>query len=465
MAKNQREGAARETRSRERALLAALFVLGFCVRSLFADGDFFGDESWYFYLSQGFGREAAVQFEQPWFHIANRPLFYAFYHLSTYGGLLSFRLLGCTVGALVPVLACVAARRFGASLLSAAVCAACLSVQAQQVRYSAAVFPDPLAAAFGLAAVWAVAVRAPAAACALTICCVASKESFVAVPALIVALDLLMQRERGERVRLTRWHLLTFGLPVAYVGVVTSIALSSPSLRLQGWADSPFSLRHARSMWVGWELWPWLAWLAWRRQLRTLALWLALPLFYLLWSRGLGRGLAPWYVVGPAAFSSVASALALDTVYAACSGMQRRAAATWLVIAACLFCLAPIPLVGLAQVRAQLRQLAGRFPTPDAASQVQAVVTQQAPTRMLLVNCFWAYRYSHLRWGEPSQGVWWYNEHDTQDVLHNAETSSLVVTCKVPGRELIERQLREAPFELLYEDPNYLVSTAQSGRD
>ena len=53
-------------------------------------------------------------------------------------------------------------------------------------------------------------------------------------------------------------------------GAVTSIALST-SLHLQGWADAAFSLRHARSMWVGWELWPCLAWLAWRRQLRTLA--------------------------------------------------------------------------------------------------------------------------------------------------------------------------------------------------
>src|SRR5262245_14388676 len=100
---------ARDGRLRERAFVIALFVLGFAVRWLFADGDFHGDESWYFYLSQGFGREPGVQIEQPWFHIANRPLFYAFYHLSTYGGLVSFRLLGCTVGSLVPVLAFAAA--------------------------------------------------------------------------------------------------------------------------------------------------------------------------------------------------------------------------------------------------------------------------------------------------------------------------------------------------------------------
>jgi hypothetical protein len=279
-------------------------------------------------------------------------------------------------------------------------------------------------------------------------------------------LDLLMQHEGGQRLRLRPWHYLTLGVPVAYIGAVTGIALSDPSLRLQGWSDAQFSLRHARNMWLGWELWPLLAWLAYRRQLRTLALWLALPLFYFLWSRVLGRGLAPWYVIGPAAFACVASALALDQVYAASSGWARlqvkAAAARWApraAIALCLVCLAPIPLLGLLRVREQWRALDGRFPRPDAASQVQAVIAREQPESLLIVDCFWAYRYSHLRWRAPSRAAFWYNDQQTQEILQNAEASALIVTCKNPGHEPIDRRLREAPFKLLYEDAAYQVTS------
>jgi hypothetical protein len=462
----KRPSSARDIARRERAFAIGLFALGFGVRWLFADGDFHGDEAWYFYLSRGFGREPGVQVEQPWFHIANRPLFYAFYHLSTYGGLVAFRLLGCAVGSLVPVLAFFAARSFGASFLSAAFSACGLCVHAQLVRYSALVFPDPLAAAFGLGACWAVAARIPAAACALAVCCVASKESFIAAPAVIVLLDLLGQRENTGRIRLAPWHYLTVGIPVAYVGLITTIAVSSSSLRLQGWSDTPFTLRHARNMWVGWELWPLIAWLAWQRQARTLVLWLGLPVFYLLWNRVLGRGLAPWYVVGPAAFSCVAIALALDQVYAAATSwanLQLTAArARWVPIAAvavCLVCLAAVPAFGLLRAREQWIKLAGHFPTPDAATRVQALIAERQPANVLVIDCFWAYRYSHLRGREPGTAAWWYDAKYTDEIVHAAESAALVVTCRDPQHEPIDKRLSEAPFELLYEDSGYLVST------
>jgi hypothetical protein len=471
MASEPREGEQRSAAadsSLERAFVIALFALGLGVRWLFADGDFLGDEAWYFYLSRGFGREPGVHAEQPWFHIANRPLFYAFYHLSTYAGLVGFRVLGCVVGALGPVLAFLAARRFRASFLSAALSACFLSVQAQQVRYSAAVFPDPLAAAFGLAACWAVAARAPARACALALCCVASKESFIAVPGLIVLLDVIEQRARTGQLRIRRWQVLTIAIPIAYIGTLTAIAVGSSSLRLQGWSDTPFTLSIARRMWVGWELWPVLAWLAWRRQARVLVLWLGLPLFYLLWNRALGRGLAPWYVVGPAAFSCVAAALALDHIYGTCTRwatLQPKAASVhWsprLAVALCLLCLAPIPLVGLLRLREQWRKLDGRFPTPDAASHVQALIAQRQPTSVFVVDCFWAYRYSHLRGQKPATAAWWYNTNDTDRVLRAAQAAALVVTCRSPGHEQIDRLLSEPPFMLLYQDAGYLVSTRE----
>lgn len=437
----------------------ALFVVGFVLRWLFVDGDFGGgDEAWYLYLARGFGREPGVQGEHPWFHIASRPLFYAFYHASTYAGLHGFRLTGCFVGACLPVLAFHAARKLGTSFFSAAISATFLAFQAQQLKYSASVFPDALAAAFALAALWAVAVRAHELVLLTSVCCVASKESFVLVPTLIVLLDVIERRKRGEPLRLNRWQWLTLALPAGYVGLITAINLATPSLRLQGWSSTPFTLGHARNMWVGPELWPLLAWLFWRRQTRTLILWLGMPLFYLAWNHLLGRGLAPWYVVGPAALSSVAAALAIDFIW---MELRSRGAARWTryaILAVCLCFFAPVPLYGLTRVRAQLVKLDGRLPEPDAADEVRSLITRRSPEKLLLVGCFWAYRYTHLRAAEPAAAVWWENVRDTEPVLAAARAASMVVLCRSSGHAAIEQELRRrASLDILYEDDRYLV--------
>src|SRR4051794_4036004 len=84
-------GPADSVRPWERAGLCATFGMGFVLRWLFSDGDFIGDDAWYFYLARGFGLESGVQAEHPAFHLANRPLFYALLHLSTYAGITGFR--------------------------------------------------------------------------------------------------------------------------------------------------------------------------------------------------------------------------------------------------------------------------------------------------------------------------------------------------------------------------------------
>lgn len=221
---------------------------------------------------------------------------------------------------------------------------------------------------------------------------------------------------------------------------------------MQGWSDTPFTLNLARNMWVGPEVWPLLAWLAWRRQAQLLTLWLALPVFYLLWTVLLGRGIAPWYVLGPAALSSVAVAHALDFVSRELAPAKRIA-----VLGLCLCCFAPLPLYGLSRTREQLSRLDGRLPMPGAAPQVVALIERSNPERLLLINCFWAYGYSHLRTGKPAESTWWHRPEDGDYVLQRAREASMVVVCHDAEHAHAEQQLRQMPREQLLDDGAYLV--------
>jgi hypothetical protein len=432
--------------------MAALFAIGLALRWLFADGDFIGDDAWYLYLSHGFGTEPGVQAEHPWFHIANRPLFYVFYHLSTYGGLAMFRLLGCVVGACVPVLSYATARKLGASIGSAALMAAFLCVQRQQLEYSAAVFPDVLAAAFALGACWATASQRVVLAMGLAIASVLSKESFIFVPVIVVLLRAL---ERGTW-RLDRWDWAVLIVPALYLAVVTAVTLTTPDVRMQGWSTTGLTLKHARNMWLGPELWPLIGWLAWRRQTRILILWLGLPVFYLLWNRVLGRGIAPWYVVGPSALAAVAAALALDVV-AAASRTRGRLLQT-LAIGLTVACVFVPPMYGLMRVRAQLVKLDGHFPEPRAAPEVRALLARLQPPQLLLIDCFWAYRYSHLRGRTPATAAWWSGSQDTERVLDEARDAPMIVVCRQPAHQPIVETLQHEPYATkLFEDKDWLV--------
>ena len=437
---------------RDRVFLAALFFVGLGLRWLFADGDPHGDEAWYLYLARTFGTEAAAQGEHPFFHIANRPLYYAIYHLTTYGGLSGFRLFGCLVGAALPVLSFQAARRFGASFACSAISASMLCLQAQQLKYAAISFPDVLAAAFALGACWALAADSLGLALGLSAACVASKESFIALPPMLVLLHLA-----AGGARLQRRHWVALACPLLYVATVALLPLVNNSLRMQGWSTTPFTLKLARNMWVGPELWPLLAWLAWQRQAQVLILWLGLPAFYFFWTTLLGRGLAPWYVVGPAAVASVAAARALHSVAQACA--RRGFNPLWqsLVVGLCASLFAPLPLYGLARSREQLLHLNGRLPTPTTAPQVTALIARLKPQHLLLINCFWAYGYSHLRTDKPSDATWWHSPQDADAVRERAQHASMVVMCHDAERQQFEQQLRAWPRARLLDDGQYLV--------
>lgn len=440
------------TRFDRRAFLVALFAGGFALRWLFADGDVAGDDAWYLYLSRTFGLEAAAQHEQPWFHVLNRPVFYLFYHLSSYAGLAGFRLAGCVVGAAVPVLAYRAAERLGASPPSAAFAASFLCLQRQQLEYSAYVFPDVLAAAFALAAIQAAGQSRRM--LGLSLCCVLSKESFVCVPALALGVDLLARGAAGERFRLGPAQWLTLVLPMSYVAGVTALGLSIPGLQMQGWSTTRLDLRHARTMWIGPELWPFVAWLAFQRQGRILLLWLGLPAFYLVWSRVFGRGIAPWYAVGPCALAAVAVALTLDALRARARARSGALAAA--LVALLIACSLPVPVSGALRVRAQWAKVQG-FPWPRAAPEVQRIIAQFNSPEVLLVDCFWAYRYTHLRGDQPSKITWRLTPDDDAPVFARIQASPLVVFCRQPGHEAMVDRARQLPFEVVFEDRQYLV--------
>jgi hypothetical protein len=446
--------------------MAALFAVSFVLRWLFADGDFIGDDAWYFYLARGFGLEPGVQAEHPYFHIANRPLYYLFFHLSTYAGLWGFRLLACCVAAAVPVLCFQAARALGASLGAAMLMAAGLCAHSQHLEYGARGFPDALASEWALAACWAAARGAGPATLLLSIASVLSKESFLVVPAIATWLRWNTQESTGlpgtnfgpPALVLDRWSVATLLLPVAYVGLVTSISLNVPGVTMQGWSSAPFTLRDARKMWVGPELWPLIAWIVWRRDWRIVVLWLGLPAFYLAWNKLLGRGMAPWYAIGPSALSAVAGALALDLLR---SELQQRGRSRWAqraLLTLAMSCFAPVPVFGLLKARAQLVQLGWELPRPSAAPEVQALLRRLRPESVLLVNCFWAYRYTHLRAARgPATATWWYSPADTGKLTELAQRAQITIVCRQPQREPLEQTLSQAGRATLFRNERWLV--------
>ena len=433
----------------------ALFALSFALRWSFAGGDFQGDESWYFYLSRSFGLEAAAQVDHPLFHIANRPLYYLTFHASTYAGLLGFRLFAALVGAFVPSLALLTARALGASLPSAGLMALGLTMQRQHLEYAVHGFPDLLATVLALAACWAAARGRAWTTFALSTACVLCKESFVVVPALATFVRL---HDDARRRPFDRAAWLTLTLPAIYVIGVTAISTWIEKIPLQGWSATPFDLKHAHNMWIGPMLWPFVGLLLWLRRFRALAIWLALPLFYLAWSRGLGRGLAPWYSIGPSALSAVALALVLDALR---NELKRRHASprvAALGVFVVLLCVASVPVMGALRVRAQLRSLS-EFPRPRVAESVMALLAQRRPQSVLLVNCFWSFGYSHLRAVDaPASRLY---AGKAAEVYPAAHAADLTIVCRDPNNAAMEHELGARDLVTVLSDRQWLVLTPQ----
>jgi hypothetical protein len=426
-----------------------VFGAALLVRWLSTGGDAFGDESFYLYLARTFGREPAAAVDNVWFHLLNRPLYYAIFHLGTYAGFAGFRCFGSLVASGVVALAFLVARALGASRGSALFVCAILAVERPLVEYGAHGFPDPLASGFALAAVWTALLQLPAATFGLALACVLSKESFVLVPFIVTCLR--AWPPAGQRVRLDAWAWLSVLVPTAYV-LGTMLVGREAGVAMQGWAQTPLSLKHARGMWVGPELWPLLVAIGLTAQRRLLVLWLGMPAFYVLWSWGLSRGLSPWYVIGPATLSAVASAPALDLV-------ARMARPRWQrgVYAALALCFAPIAWSGVTRVAAQLRE---GVPKVHVAPEVVAILERLQPERVLLVNCFWSYGYSHLRGPhEPATRTGWPPPAELQRVVDEARAAQVTVMCRTPETRARDDEPRLAAdgFETLFASDDYWV--------
>lgn len=437
------------------AALGLLFALGLALRWPAMGGDFFGDEAWYLYLARTWGTEPGAQAEMPWFHLANRPAYFAVFHLSSYAGLAGFRLMGCVVGALVPVLAYAAARALGARRMLAALAPALLVGDGVLLEFSSHPFPDMLATACALGAFIAAARGRGGWMAAAALGAVLSKESFFLVPVVAAA---IRAQAAGRRVwQLDRAAALTVAAALAYVTAVM-LAGRIAGMRMQGWsADSGLP------NWI-WGTPPLLlcvvGWLAVRRQWLPVVVWLALPAFYVGWILVLGRGWELWYATGPKTFAIVACAAGLEAMWrdALAGGRWRQAGAA---------VVAGLAVVAMADTWAeQARAIKSHYVgtdnwwwRADTGAAVREIIARERTDDVLVVNCFWAYRYSHLRGpGRPGTYFEWHGEADTPRLRELLGSARLVVVSgEEPTRLALQQLLARAGSELLLDTREWLV--------
>lgn len=453
---NQQVAVERETFSSVDRIITGALVLGaFGVRWLSTGGPVLGDESWYLYLARSFGSEPAAAADNAWFHLLNRPLYYGVFHFGTYAGFTGFRWFASVVGAVNIALVYIVARRLGATYLSAACAAAALALQREVVEYSAHGFPDPLASIFALLALLCAVQQRATLTFLLASCCVLCKESFVFLPCIVTYVRLSVGGRRT--LQLDPWAWATVLLPTAYVGLVTIIGARTQGVALQGWANAPMSWKHARGMWIGPELWPVIIWCLWARRTTWLMLWLGLPAFYAFWSFGLGRGLAPWYVIGPASLSAVALSLAVSEIGQQLLQRFGRVRARMLSFAL-LTLLVPGIWSGILRCGSQLLALPDRWPKADDGREVQALLQSKGTARVLLVNCFWSFGYSHLRSPTiPAERAYWPANGDLSALRAAAIASQVTVICRSPEAEAHEQKLASLDFHILLRDEHYWV--------
>lgn len=442
---------------------AALLSLAFLTRWLSTGAEIYGDESWYLYLARTLGREPAAATDQAWFHLLNRPLYYLIFKLGAFRGFAEFRWFGSAVGALAVACVYLVARDLGAPRWSAVFAGCLLTFERWTVEYSAHGFPDTLASLFALLSIWAAGHgrRRGASMCAFAACAVLSKESFVALP--LIAVFVRAQVIGVPTALRDRWTWLTILLPTSYVAFVTTLGWVTPGVHMQGWSHTALSLRHARAMGVGPEVWPLLGWLAFRARWSLLVIWLGLPAFYLLWSLGLGRGLSPWYVLGPASLSALAAALSLGELRAAVQRLSGRRASAVLFVAAA--CLTPMSLRGALRTGGQLLALRHGLPRVDDAPQVKALLQRVDAQRVLVVNCFWSYGYSHLRaTAEPARRAFWSGDASVSSMAVALGEVDVGIFCATPELPALRQRLSGAGFETLLSNRDYWVVQGGAGK-
>lgn len=256
--------------------------------------------------------------------------------------------------------------------------------------------------------------------------------------------------------RLDRWDWMTVLLPTAYVAAVTTLGTGIQGIALQGWANTLMSWKHARGMWVGPELWPLIAWCLWRRRLQWLAIWLGMPAFYTLWSFALGRGLAPWYVIGPASLGAVAAALAFSDL-----DQHFQTARARIFRVALMAGLIPIAWSGIFRTGSQVLALRDGWPQVDDGQAVRSLLHEKNPESVMLINCFWSYGYSHLRVdAHPSRRAYWPSGDDLQQIEDLVRSAQITVVCRNPAAGEKEQRLASQSFTTLQDEQYWVLSPA-----
>lgn len=371
------------------AVLGVAVVAGFALRLLRLNVDVFNDEAWYFHLARHLARSGAqiTPAHSEIAHFILRPFSALFFWPWAQLGLTAVRVVNITLGVVVVVQVAYLALQLRCHPTLAALSALLVALHYANCHVSAWCFPDTLATALMLLGVrYYLDGRCLATFAAFTLCLL-TKEMFAPIP--LALFTLCIQRSTGRwTVSRLGWALLASLLPVV---LATLTAMLGYSAGVQGWSDQSAEWR----FWVSLLLPPlMLSWplLVRARRYTELALSLAFPVFFFLWSYVVGRGVSYWYAAAATPLSAIAFAAAGDTLlelrYRWSVGAQR-------------FATAAIVVVGVAFVVMSLR-LALRWGSesvlsylgqPREVESIAALVAAHAPKNLILVDCFWAFAY------------------------------------------------------------------------
>jgi hypothetical protein len=376
------------TRRRFWLAVALAAGVGLTLRLLRLHLDVANDEAWYFHLARtlaGAGRNVTPV--QPQLaHLILRPVLYLFYWPVAQLGLTGARLVNVALGTFTTVYLAVLCRRLGVRPWPAALAAWIVAFQQITCNYSVFLYPDSLATALLLPAIASFVAGRRGATLALFTLCLLTKEMFAVVPLALVPLSL----ERGGRLGWRPGPMTpVLLLPLVPVAAVTLVATFGLGAHMQGWAtEKPtalFWLAHLLpALLVAWPI------LVVARRRLELVLSLAFPVFFVLWSYVRGAGVSDWYLYGPLHLSALAIVAAADE-----AGRRVRARRPpRLAMVAGAVAAALVAAVIVRKIVVWNRALVGDdvLATPETVAVAEEVAARR-PTRLVLVDCFWAFSY------------------------------------------------------------------------
>lgn len=372
----------------------ALVVLAAWARWRGLGGDYYGDESWYMYLSRDWGREAdlVVGVQDPTAHLLYRPVFYAFYFIPAHFGLTATRGVTLLFGVLSVVLAVRLAEVWGAPTLFTALAGACVAFAPNLLRHNVVFFPDTMAGAMVIATALAYATKRHSLAIALMALTVLTKES--CAPFAIAVSVLAFVRGDGWR------RAAAYIAPLSYVAFAVVFATKVLGARSQGWADGSIDEVFLRQLLIAPAFVPGIIGLVLIRRWEPLALWMVFPVFYVLWVYALGRGVALWYPVAGAPLASASFAVGVYGVVRYIGSLELFAADERRRVLAAAIAVVAIVGLGFRPLRKEAKNVYRRLDATLYSTellQAEAFIQRHRPHSVHVINCFWALTFSAFR--------------------------------------------------------------------